>query len=43
MNALITPRRAIDFASIDPIPTSDTRRKAEAAIATANIQWRFPT
>jgi hypothetical protein len=43
MNALITPRRAIDFASIDPIPTSDTRRKTEAAIATANIQWRFPT
>jgi hypothetical protein len=38
INALITPRSAIDFASIDPIPTSEIRRKAEAAIATTNIQ-----
>jgi hypothetical protein len=43
MNALITPRSAIDLASIDPIPTSDTRRKADAAIATTKIQCRFPT
>jgi hypothetical protein len=43
MNALITPRSAIDFASIDPIPTSEIRRSAEAAIARTNIQWRFPT
>jgi hypothetical protein len=38
MKALITPSSAIDFASIDPIPTSDTKRRAAAAIATTNIQ-----
>jgi hypothetical protein len=38
MNALMTPSKAIDFASIEPIPISEMRRNADAAIATAKIQ-----
>jgi hypothetical protein len=42
MKALMTPSIAIDFASIEPIPISEISKNAEAAIATANIQWRLP-
>jgi hypothetical protein len=38
INALMTPRSAIDLASMDPMPISETSSSADAAIAITKIQ-----